>query len=151
MCDELTEQVEALIMPYIEELSAELVELNVKYRGKTVVISIVADRPGGITIGECTFINKKVDREIEKKQWFGEDYAVEVSSPGLDRALKTSKDFSRVLGREVRFHLLEAVEGKIEHFGEVVEVKGDGVLIKTSDKTITILFGAISKAVQVIK
>ena len=151
MCDELTEQVEALIMPYIEELSAELVELNVKYRGKTVVISIVADRPGGITIGECTFINKKVDREIEKKQWFGEDYAVEVSSPGLDRALKTSKDFSRVLGREVRFHLQEAVEGKIEHLGEVVEVKGDGVLIKTSDKTITILFGAISKAVQVIK
>ena len=147
----MTEKIEALIMPYIEELSAELIELDMKHRGKTVVIDIVADRPGGITVGECTFINKKVDRQIEKKQWFGEDYIVEVSSPGLDRALKTPKDFSRVLGREVRFHLLEEVEGKVEHLGEVVEVKEDGILIKTKDKTITIPFGDISKAVQVIE
>ena len=151
MCDKLTEQIETLIMPYIEELSAELVELNVKHRGKTVMIDIVADRPGGITIGECTFINKKVNRQIEKKQWFGEDYVVGVASPGLDRALTTSKDFSRALGREVRFHLLEEVEGKVEHLGEVLEVKENEVLIKTKDKTITIPLGAISKAVQVIE
>ena len=128
MCDKLTKQIEALIMPYIGELSVDLVELNVKHRGKTVVIDIVADRPGGITIGECTFITKKVDREIEKKQLVSEDYVVEVSSPGLDRALKISKDFSRVLGRKVRFHLLEVVEGKIEHLGEVVEVKENEIL-----------------------
>ncbi len=151
MQDKLTEQIEALIMPYIEELSAEIVELNVKQRGNTVVIDIAADRPGGITIGECTFINKKVDREIEKRQWFDGNYVVEVSSPGLDRALKTSKDFLRVLGREVRFHLLDALEGKVEHLGEVVEVNEDKILIKTNDKTITVPLGSISKAVQVIE
>ena len=151
MRDKLTEQIEALIMPYIEELSAELVELNVKHRGKTVMIEVVADRPGGITIGECTLMNKKADREIENKQWFGEDYVIEVSSPGLDRPLKTSADFSRAIGREVRFHLLEAVEGKVEHLGVVLEVKKEEILVNTNDKTITVPLETISKAVQVIK
>ena len=152
MRDILTGQIEAFILPCIEELSVELIDLKVKHRGKTVVVDIVADRPnGGITIDECTYINKKVDRIIGKRQWFGEDYTVEVSSPGLDRALRTSKDFARVLGRQVRFHLLEPIEGKIEHLGEVMEVKENQVLIKKNDVTITIPLKHISKAVQVIK
>ena len=151
MCDKLTEQIKALIMPYIDELSAELVELNVKHSGKTVVIDIIADRPGGITAGECACINKKVNRDIEEKQWFGEDYVVEVASPGLDRDLKTAKDFSRVLSRRIRVHLLETIEEKVEHLGEVVEVTESEILIKTKDRTITIPLGCISKAVQVIE
>ena len=151
MRDKMTEQVEDLVMPYIEELSAELVELNVRHQGKIVVVDIIADRPGGITIGECTFINKKVSQGIEKKQWFGEDYVVEVASPGLDRAIKTPKDFSRVLGRKVRIHLLEAVEGKVEHHGEVAHVQENEILIRTKDKNITIPLKIISKAVQVIE
>jgi len=152
MRDELTEQIETLIMSCIEELSAELVELTVKHRRKTVVIDIIADRPeGGITIDECTLINKKVNQAVEERQWFGEDYIVEVASPGLDRALKTSKDFLRALGRKVRVHLLESVEEKVEHLGEVVEVTENQVAIKRNDKIVTIPLEYISKAVQVIE
>ncbi len=151
MKDQLAEKVEGLIMPFIKELSTELVELQVKHHEKTVVIDIIADKPGGITIGECTSINKKVDRAIENKQWFGEDYTVRVSSPGLDRALKTQKDFIRVLGRTVRFHLLKPIEGKIEHIGEVADAKEDQILIKKNDKIIIIPLERISKAVQVIE
>lgn len=152
MRDELTGRVETLITPFIEELCAELVELNIKRRGKTVVFNILADKPGGgITIDECTYINKKVAQAIEKRQWFGEDYVVEVFSPGLDRALKTSKDFSRVLGRKVRIHLLEPIEDKVEHLGEVTEVKENQVLIQKNGKTITIPLEYITKAVQMIE
>ena len=150
MREPLTEQMEALIIPHINELSAELVELNIKHRGNTVVIDIIADKRGGITIGECALINKKIDHTIEEKQWFGEDYVVEVSSPGLDRALKTSKDFTRVIGRSVRFHLSKPVEGKIEYLGVVIEVKEDKILLKKDDQTIIVPLEHISKAVQVI-
>lgn len=147
----MTEQVRALIMPYIDEVAAELVELRLKHRGKTVVVDIIADRPNGITIGDCAFVNKKVDRALEKRQWFGEDYVVEVASPGLDRPLETPKDFSRVIGRKVRIHLLEAVEGKVEHHGDIMEVKEDKISIKTKDKTISIPLKIISTAVQMIE
>ena len=151
MRDELTEKVQALIMPYIDEMSAELVELKIKHRGKTVVVDILADRPGGITIDECAFINKRVDRVLERKNWFKEDYVVEVSSPGLDRPLKTSRDFVRALGRKIRVHLFEPVEGKLEHHGEIVEALENKILIKTKEQTIVIPLEVISKAVQVIE
>lgn len=152
MRDELIVEIEALISASIEELSIELVEFNIKHRRNTVVIDIIADKPGGgITVDECTALNKSVNRSIEKRQWFGEDYVVEVSSPGLDRPLKTSKDFARVLERKVRVHLLEPVEGKVEHHGDVVKVKENKILIKTDGGTITIPLECISMAVQVIE
>ena len=151
MLDELTGNVQALIMPYIDEMSAELVELTIKHRGKTVVIDVLADRPGGITIDECAFINKKIDHALERKNWFGEDYTVEVSSPGLDRPLKTSKDFSRAFGRKIRVHLTHPIEGKLEHQGEICKALDDKILIKTKEQTITIPLEAITKAVQVIE
>ena len=152
MRDDLKEQVEALIMPVLNELSAELVDLQIRHKNKTVVVDIVADRPGGITIGECSFINKKVDQAIEKKQWFGEDYIVEVASPGLDRPLVTIRDFERVQGRIVRFHLLEKVGGKLEHSGKVENIENEQVLIKMKDDSIiAVPLKIISKAVQVIE
>jgi len=151
MHSELTEQLEELIKKLTDELSTELVELNLKTRGTTVVIDIIADKlGGGITIDECTSINKLVVRNVEEKQWFGEDFVVEVSSPGLDRTLKTFNDFARAVGRKVRVHLNEPVEGKVEHHGKISGVQDDQILIQNKDKTITIPLELISKAVQVI-
>ena len=135
MGDKLTERIQTLIMPHIQELSAELVELRLKYHRGRIIVDIIADRPeGGITIGECTSINKRVTQVIEQHQCLGEDYVVEVSSPGLDRALTTLKDFSRAIGRKVRFHLFKPIEEKKEHLGEVAEVQGNQILIKKKTK-----------------
>lgn len=152
MRSQLTEKIESFVLPIIGELSAELVELNMKQQGETVVVDIIADKPsGGITIDECTFINKQVVWALEKQHWFGEDFVVEVSSPGLNRALKTPKDFLRAAGRKVRIHLMEPVDGKLEHHGKVAQVIKDQVLIQTKNKTITIPLDMVAKAVQVIE
>jgi len=152
MHSELTEQIETLIREMTEGLSTELVEWNLKKRGNTIVIDIIADKPnGGNTIDECTSINKHVVGGIEEKQWFGEDFVVEVSSPGLDRALETFNDFSRAVGRKVRVHLSELVEGKVEHHGKISGVHDDHVLIQKNDQTITIPLKIITKAVQVLE
>jgi len=145
MHGELTEKIEALIAPFIEELSAELVELNMRQSNKTTVIDVIADKPdGGITIDEIIYINKQAVAAIEEKQWFGENFVVEVSSPGLDRVLKTSKDFTRARGRKVRVHLLDPIEGKIEHHGEIIEIKENKVLIQSKKQLVTIPLEIIS-------
>ena len=152
MHSELKEQLEVLIKQLTEELSMELIEWNLKKCGKTVVIDIIADKlKGGITIDECTSINKQVVRNIEEKQWFGENFVVEVSSPGLDRTLKTFNDFSRAVGRKVRIHLEEPVEGKVEHHGKISGVQDNQILIQNNGKTIMIPLECITKAVQIIE
>ena len=152
MCsEELKGEIEAMITPVLDELTAELIELSIKKRGDTIVLDVIADKPnGGITLDECSYINKQILKKLEQGKLLGEDYAVEVSSPGLDRALKNTKDFMRVRGRNVRFHLTQAVENNIEHQGRVVDVAGNLVSIISQEKTITIPLEVISKAVQVI-
>ena len=88
--------------------------------------------------------------EKEEENFILGRYIVEVSSPGLDRPLKTVKDFLKVMGREVRFHLLEPIENKIEHSGKIKEVHDDEVVIESKLQTITIPFRIIQKAVQII-
>jgi ribosome maturation factor RimP len=139
-------------MPIIKGLSAELVELSMKHHGKTVVVDIIADKiNGGITVDECSTINKQVVRAIESQQWFSENFIVEVSSPGLDRALKTAQDFTRAIGRKVRIHLLEPVEEKVEHQGIVARVQENFITIQKKDAMVNIPLEYISKAVQMIE
>jgi len=152
MHSELKAQLEALIKQLTEELSSELIELNLKKRGKTVVIDIIADKlNGGITIDECISINKKVVESVEEEQWFGDNFVVEVSSPGLDRTLKSFSDFARAVGRKVRVHLEKPVEGKVEHHGKISGVQDNQILIQNNGKTIMIPLECITKAVQIIE
>jgi ribosome maturation factor RimP len=151
MSDPTNEEIEAVILQPIKDIAAELVEFRIKHQGKTVVMDILADRPGGITIGECAFINRKVDRAIEGKKWFQGDYRVEVSSPGLDRPLKTERDFIRAMGNVVRFHLLSPVQDRIEHVGEITSVEEGKIVIQKNEKIIAVPLRVISKAVRVIE
>ncbi len=149
MFEELTEKILECIRPGIAELNLELVELILRRQGRVLVITILMDKvQGGITIDECVAINKRLNRTMEEEQWISGEYLVEVASTGLDRSLKTSQDFLRVVGKRVRFHLSEIVERKCEHVGVVAEVNSNSVLIKAGLKIITIPLTKINKAVQ---
>lgn len=152
MRSDLKKQIDTLILNITNDLSCELVEWSTRKRNGTVVIDIIADKPhGGITIDECTAINKSVVAQIEEQHWFGDDYVVEVASPGLDRTLKTANDFIRATGRRVRVHLKEPVDGKVEHHGLITGVGDDCVMIDRNGQTITIPLAIIAKAVQLIE
>ena len=113
MLEELTRQVQALIMPSITDRALELIELTVKRRGRTAVVNALVDHPeGGITVDECSQINRALVRELEAARILGEDFEVDVASPGLDRPLKTARDFARKTGHSVRVHLREAYDEK---------------------------------------
>ena len=134
-----------------ESLSLELVELNIRRLGKVIQVEVFVDKEtGGITMDECSAVDRQLSRYIEEKNLIADDYVVEVSSPGLDRPLKTKKDFLRAQGTEVRFHLIEMVEGKKEHSGIVKVVEEHAVYVETKKITVVIPFDKIQKAVLII-
>ncbi len=151
MFDDLEQNIQQTLTPLLEEIGSELVELKVRRQVKTLVVDIIADRPqGGITIEECVYLNKHINQKIEEENWIQGDYVVEVSSPGIDRPLKTVKDFLRVKGRQVRFHLLEPLENRLEYSGIIKDVEENFVRIDFKTKMISIPLGKIRKAVQVV-
>ncbi len=135
----------------VSELSLELVDLLMKKTRSTVIIDVLADRiNGGITVEECSQINKRINAMIEESELFNGDFIVEVSSPGLDRPLKTSKDFMRVKGKRVIFYLNDFIERKKEHSGEIINVDEADIRVKLKDQEIKIPLTLINKAVQII-
>ncbi len=125
--DEITQRVLALVKPLAEQNGADLIELRVASHGGDVSIQVMADIPqGGISIALCSTLNRRLIEAIDAAGFIPEDcYSLEVSSPGLDRPLKTLKDFLRNLNAEIYFYMQEAVEGKKEFNGILTAADAD--------------------------
>lgn len=122
-----------------------------KNSDRQLVFEVLADREeGGITLDECTALNRELGDILENSGRILENYTLDVSSPGLDRPLVTSADFKRVTGREVRVFLREPVEGKIEHQGSVASADEGKAVLRLKEKTIEIPLEKVNKAKQVI-
>ncbi|MBU0468597.1 MAG: hypothetical protein KKD07_07765 [Candidatus Omnitrophica bacterium] len=151
MLEDLRNCVEDIARPVLSEINAEIFELKVNNQNNIIVIEIIVDKVnGGINSDECAYINREISRNLEELEIVGSGYAVNVFSPGVDRPLKDKRDFLRVIGRDVRLHLTEKIEGKLEHSGTVEEVFDNKVKIKVKSEELIILYEIISKAVQII-
>ncbi len=152
MLEEIEEKIKNISLPLAEELHLDLVELKIRRQGRGIVIQILADRPrGGITIEECSALNRNIFNKIETDQLLEDEYNLEVSSPGLDRPLKTHKDFLRVTDRRVRVHLLELLNNKKEYEGLVREVNENQLILNGNAHSIVIPIEQIALARQVIE
>ena len=142
--EELTERVRSLAESVLARHDAELVELAV-LRGRTQLVRIVADRAGGIDLDTCALVSQQLSRMLDADDPIAGRYTLEVTSPGLDRPLRTPADFRRVLGRRVRIVLAAA-----QHEGMLEEVGEDRVRIATSEGQVDLPLAEIAKAKVVL-
>lgn len=151
MLDEMESKVQTIISDALAARQLELVELSLKKQGNVYSIDVLVDKPaGGITMDECASANKMLIDCLDTQAVLDGNYALGVSSPGLDRSLSTKKDFLRVVGRPVRIHLLEKIYDKLEHHGVVSGADEGFVFIVSQDQQLNIPLNKISKAVQLI-
>ena len=123
--DDLEERVRSLAEPVLARYEAELVDVMVR-RGRTQLVRVVADRPGGIDLDTCARVSSELSRMLDLEDPIPGRYTLEVTSPGLDRPLKTAEDFRRNIGRKVRIVLAAG-----QHEGIVEEVGADQIVIRT--------------------
>lgn len=131
--EEIYKRVDLVAKPLLKAANVDLIELNIAFYQGDVLIQITADKPaGGITIEECSVLNKKIVHAIEEIGFLPLDgFALEFSSPGLDRPLRAYKDFLRCLDCEIHFWLTEAVEGKKEVEGVLIGVNERALMVYT--------------------
>lgn len=148
MIEEVRERFLKIVEPVVVAKGLELIELNLDVRNHLYRVEVLVDRlQGGISLEECVSVTKALNDALEFEP---EDYELTVASPGLDRPLKTEKDFLRTLGQPVRFVLKEKVEGKGEYSGQVKSVGSQAVLVTLADRDISIPLDKIMKAVLVV-
>jgi len=147
----LIKKLEDLISASFADKNIEFIDFNYRYVGKSLILSILADKPqGGITLGECALLNRQLGILLEEKNIIGGDYTLEVSSPGLDRPLKTQKDFQRCLNKEAVFYFNEPLGGKYQWQGVIGRVDEERVFIHNAGEIFEVPLIKINKAQLVI-
>ena len=143
---EAIEKIEALVAPILEERLLELVEVEFRLSGKRWLLRIFIDKEGGVMIDDCEYVSRELSRLLDVEDPIDHAYTLEVSSPGLTRALKKLADFARYKGRKCRVITCQEVEGKHEFVGRIVDTAGENVLIQEKIDMFTIPICAIKKA-----
>ncbi len=106
------------ISELIHPMSYEVVHLELNPRQKMLRVFIDhLNRTDGVGIEDCVKVthalNEPLDQMPEISEMFGEaGYELEISSPGIDRPLRTERDFEKFKGREIRIHLFRPASGE---------------------------------------
>lgn len=149
--ESLIEKIVELATPLLKESEVDLIDLTVKRTKGLTTVQMLADKPrGGITLEECSQLNKKIGSILERENLIDERYVLEVCSPGLDRPLKTPKDFLRVIGWEVRIFLIMPFADKMEYAGIVKSIDDEKLKIKVDEREMSIPFEMIHRGKQII-
>ena len=130
-----------IVTPVIEGLGFELVRLRLM-SGKTKTLQIMAERPdGSIDVDDCGQISTAVSALMDVEDPIEDNYALEVSSPGIDRPLTRLKDFDTWQGYEAKLETTELIDGRRRFKGELAGVEGDEVLVNLSEGGETVTVG----------
>ncbi len=138
------EEIKKLFNNEIVEMGFELVDIELNITNIATNVKLFVDKEGGITIDECTDINRSISDLIFRKDLFPKNCQLEVSSPGLDRPLKTKRDFERNSGRNIILEYRDELDLKIIE-GKIVSAGNELIIISDGDESVSISFENIDK------
>lgn len=117
---ELIDQIEQRVTPLLEAEQVELVDLTYGKSQSGWTLCFFLDKPGGITLADCEHWTSRLGQLIDEANLIERSYVLEVSSPGLDRALRKTSDFQRFAGSRVHVKLFAPIDGQKNFHGDLV-------------------------------
>lgn len=130
---------ESLIMPILDRMNFELVDVEYVKEGGTWYLRAYIDKEGGITVNDCEDVAREMNILLDEEDFIPDAYVFEVSSPGLGRPLKKEKDYIRNMGKELEIRTYKAINRCKEFYGLLKAYDKDTVTIETEDGE-TIIF-----------
>jgi len=140
-------RVREVISAAIESLGFSIWDVEYKKIGADWHLTVTIDHEDGIGIDECELVHRAIDPVLDEADPIEEAYYLDVSSPGLERDIRTKEHFLACAGETVRIKLFAPKNKKKEFIG-VLSCNDDASVITVNEngEDITILFSEISKA-----
>ena len=140
-------KVKEIIEPVIKGLGVALEDMELRKMGRRVFLRVIIDKEGGVVIDDCEQVSREIEAQLDVEDPIPYPYTLEVSSPGLDRPLKTPGDFKRFCGKTARIVTSAPVENQTFFIGEIIEAGDtDVTLLLSKDKKINIQYKDIVRA-----
>ena len=148
---ELRKEIYPLAEEVAEELGYEIVDIEFQNGSKHDLLSIFIYKKEGIDLDDCTEMSRNLEKKLDDLDILKNPYYLEISSPGLDRPLKTKDDYRRNVGKEVELKLYAPIDGKKEFSFVLDKYDDEYVYCKIDDKELSIPIKSISSMKQTIK
>lgn len=94
-----------------EEAGCELVDVEFLKEGAHWYLRVYIDKDSGVSLEDCEAVNGPVNRMLDEKDPIAQPFFLEVSSPGLERPLKTERDYGKAMGTLVEISLYRPIDG----------------------------------------
>lgn len=127
--NEITE----FLLPIAEREGVEIVDVEVKL-SKNPSLTVFIETEDGVDLDTLERFHNAIDAPLDEfDPSFSQPYTLNVSSPGLDRAFKTDRDYERNLGLDVEVRLFAPIKGSKYFEGTLIGYDGNTLTLKTSD------------------
>jgi len=133
-------------MPILNKYNFEFVDVEYKKEGGQWYLRLFIDKDGGITIDDCQLVSEILSDKLDEIDPIEHSYIFEVSSPGIDRPLKTERDYKKNLNKELEVKFYDSFDGKksieatlLDYDDKKVILDYKGKEIEIDKKTIAIM------------
>ena len=120
---------EKLLAPIVEEYHVEIYDVEYVKEGNEYYLRAFIDKPEGVNIEDCEKVSRALSDELDKEDFIPEAYILEVSSPGLGRALKKDKHFQKSIGQDVEIKLFKPIDKCKEFAGTLESFDADSITV----------------------
>lgn len=133
-----------LLNPIIEEKNVNLWDIEFKKEGPSYILRIYLDKEGGIGIDHCEEVSRALSAVLDERDPIPQEYMLEVSSAGLDRAIKYDFHFEVCRGKNVDVKLFAAENGEKEFTAKLLGRDGENVKLEKDGSEMTLPQNKIS-------
>lgn len=134
----LTDKIFELVEPTVKSLGYELYEVEYQKEFDNWVLTLYIEGPNGVSIDDCELVSNAVDPILDEADPIEQAYYLSVSSLGLDRPLKTDRDYARNVGNVLDVKLYAPLSGKKEFTGTLKGYDKDTFTIELNSVDVVI-------------
>jgi ribosome maturation factor RimP len=146
MKKEIVDRVRSIADPIVSDEGMELVDVEYRRESRGWVLRLYLDKEGGVTLDDCTRISQEVGRSLDVEDFIQIPYALEVSSPGLSRPLKTEKDFMKYRHSLIKVKTLDPIQNRRQFKGRLLGVSANQIEMEVEGEIFQITLSNMAKA-----
>lgn len=146
LSEKIIAEVEKLAQPLLESEGITLIDVEYRREPRGLTLRLIVDKEGGINLQDCSEISSQFGDLLDAKIDVHGPYNMEVSSPGLDRALTKPRHFAHFTGRQVVLRTREPIDGKKNLKGTLSRFSDGIITLDAEGKSVEVPYESILKA-----
>ena len=147
MSELIIDKVQGFLQSLLPAMELELFDVQFLRDGHGWVLRVFVDSDTGVTLDHCSQVSRELGHYLDVEDVIDHAYSLEVSSPGLERPLRSTEEFRRNCGKKARVKLHNALDGEKVFEGVIEEVVDGSIHLKLEDgRSMQFSFEMINKA-----